>query len=254
MASKTVKIICLSASSLLFVIGISLACIKLFFPQFYAKLNPPKEVVPLFKNDGRIRIVLDAGHGGPDPGAINKTLNVYEKNVCRKIVDALIQNADTSKYYIIETRPLDSNVHRHDRMVLANYFKPNLLLSIHNNSFLTSKLDGTEISYTDSSLNVLDSTSKPNPHKASCIKLADSLVKNIGYVFPNMTNRGIRVRKDRIWMIYAGDFPSILIEFGYISNPKDIEVLIDPLAHQLLAKAIWYSVDKYFEGNKHKAN
>jgi N-acetylmuramoyl-L-alanine amidase len=246
MASKKIKIIWLSASSLVFIIGIGLASIKLFFPNIYAKLNPVKPVIPIYKNDGRIRIVLDAGHGGLDPGAINKKLNIYEKNLCRQIVDALLQNADTAKYYIIETRPLDSNMHRHDRILAANYFKPDLLLSIHNNSFITPKLDGTEISYADSSLNVLDSSSIPNPHKAICIEISDSLSKHIGYVFPNMTNRGIRVRKDRIWMIYAGNFPSILIEFGYISNPKDIEVMKDPLAQQLLAKAIWYSVDGFF--------
>lgn len=252
MASKKTKIIVLSFSGLLFIVGISLASIKLFFPTLYAQLNPPKNQIPVFKQDGRIRIVLDAGHGGPDPGAINKKLNIYEKNLCRQMVDAILQNADTAKYYIIETRQLDSNIHRHDRMLLANQFNPHLLLSIHNNSFFTNKLDGTEISYADSSLNIIDSSSIPNPHKAVCIEISDSLSKHIGYVFPNMTNRGIRVRKDRIWMIYAGNFPSILIEFGYISNPKDIEVMKDPLAQQLLAKAIWYSVDGFFA--KHPIN
>lgn len=249
MASKKTKYLWLSISSLVFILGVSLASIKLFFPEIYNKLNPPKITKPIYKNEGRIRIVLDAGHGGPDPGAINKKLNLYEKNVCRQIVDALLKTADTNKYYIIETRPLDSNIHRHYRMLLANDFKPNLLLSIHNNSFFNSKLDGTEISYADSSLNVVDSLSKPNPHKNVCIELSDSLSKNIAYVFPNMKNRGIRVRKDRIWMIYAGNFPSILVEFGYISNPKDALVLSDPNAQQLLAQAIWFSVDNFFKNH-----
>lgn len=250
MANKKTKIFWLSLSSLLFVVGMSLAVVKLFFPELYTKLKNTKPEAPIYKNDGRIRIVIDAGHGGQDPGAVNKKLNLFEKNICRQIVDAIIANADTTKYYILETRPLDSNIHRHTRIENANLFNPRLLLTIHNNSFISSKYDGTEISYSDSSLNTIDSTSKVNPNKQLCIPLADSLSKNIAYVFPNMVNRGIRVRKDRIWMIYAGNYPSILVEFGYLSNPEDAKVLTDPLAHELLAKAIWYTVDKYFETNK----
>lgn len=246
MASKKTKILWLSLTGLLFLIGITLASIKLFFPNLYVKLRPINATTNLVKEDNRIRIVIDAGHGGPDPGAINKKFNLQEKNVCRQIVDAILATADTSKYSILQTRPLDSNIHRHTRIDNANAFKPSLLLTIHNNSFFSSKYGGTEISYSDSSLNFPDTTSKVNPHKTACIELADSLSKNIAYVFPNMVNRGIRVRKDRIWMIYAGNFPSILIEFGYISNPDDAQVLQDPKAPVLLAKAIWYSLDRHF--------
>jgi N-acetylmuramoyl-L-alanine amidase len=69
-----------------------------------------------------------------------------------------------------------------------------------------------------------------------------------------MKNRGIRIRKDRIWMIYAGNFPSILIEWGYISNPDDLAIMKDPNAHKLLAQAIWFTVDKHFENNPVKVN
>ena len=200
----------------------------------------------LFKHDGKIHIVIDAGHGGPDPGARNIKLNVLEKNITRKIVDAMVSMVDTSKYTVLQTRPNDSNIHRHQRIDLATKFKTNLLLSFHCNAFTGGCLNGFEIHISDSCLNPKDSTSKPNPYKQINLGIADTLSKNIAYVFPEMKKGGIYSRKDRIWMIYAATFPSILIEWGYINNKKDIEIMQDPVAHQVLAKAVWHSINQHF--------
>ena len=89
------------------------------------------------RNDGKIHIVIDAGHGGPDPGAINIKLNILEKNITRKVVDAVMSMIDTTKYTVLETRPNDSNIHRHSRIDLANKFKTDLLISFHCNSFIS---------------------------------------------------------------------------------------------------------------------
>lgn len=247
-ASKKTKTLVLINVSILFVVGMSLAVIKRFFPELLQKANKV-ERKSYYVNDGKIHIVIDAGHGGPDPGAINKKTGDAEKTICAMISSAIVQMADTSKYTILQTRPGDSNIHRHDRMLMAMEFKTNLLLSIHSNSFFQPHLNGFEIAFSDSSLNVNDSLSKPNPNYAINKQISDSLLRNIGYVFPQMKNRGLRIRKDRIWMIYAGNFPSILIEWGYISNPNDLVIMKDPQAHQLLAKAIWFTIDKYFESN-----
>lgn len=247
--SKKTKVLVLTNVSILFLVGMSLAIVKKFFPELMYKTE---KVVKksYYINDGKIHIVIDAGHGGPDPGAINKKTGDYEKNICANIATAIVQMADTNKYTILQTRPGDSDIHRHDRILMAKEFKTNLLLSIHSNSFFQSHLNGFEIGFSDSSLNEKDSLSKPNPNYAINKKLSDSLSYNIGYVFPQMKNRGLRIRKDRIWMIYAGDFPSILIEWGYISNEKDLAIMKDPIAHKLLAQAIWYTVDKHFADSK----
>ena len=252
-ASKKTKFLVLINVSILFVVGISLAVVKRFFPELMNKTEHHKRA-SYFINDGKIHIVVDAGHGGPDPGAINKKTGDLEKNICAMIAAEIVKMADTSKYTILLTRPGDSNIHRHDRMLMAMEFKTNLLLSIHSNSFFQSQLNGFEVGFSDSSLNVKDSLSKANPNYTINKQFSDSLSRNIGYVFPQMKNRGIRIRKDRIWMIYAGNFPSILIEWGYISNPNDLAIMKDPNAHKLLAQAIWFTVDKHFENNPVKVN
>lgn len=228
------------------VIGLLLA----YYYHFNSNSSTQKEEKrkSVFVNDGKIHITLDAGHGGPDPGAYNKKQNIFEKDVTRKIVDALIANADTNYFTILQTRPADSNIHRHVRMELSREFKTDLLISVHSNSFFQAYVNGFEIGYSDSSLDysTKDSISKINPYKQICAGIADTISKNIGYVFPQMKNRGMRVRKDRIWMIYAGDFPSILVEWGYISNKKDLAIMQDSLAQQFLAKAIWHGIHNHF--------
>lgn len=253
MATKQTKFIVISLSVVLFIVGTTLAIIKAFFPELIGNKSEYNKK-PHFVSDNKIHIVIDAGHGGPDPGAINKKTGDYEKNICSNIVTELVKMGDTNRYSILQTRPGDSNIHRHDRILMANKFKPNLLLSIHINSFIESYLNGFEIGFSDSSLNIVDSLSKPNPNYNTNKLLSNSLSNNIGYAFPQMKNRGIRVRKDRIWMIYAGEYPSILIEWGYISNLKDLAIIKDPNAHQLLAQSIWKTIDKHFEQNPIQVN
>jgi N-acetylmuramoyl-L-alanine amidase len=203
-----------------------------------------------FKQDNKIHIVIDAGHGGPDVGAINFKQHIYEKNITRKMVDAFVAMVDTSKYTLLQTRPLDSNIHRHHRIVMANKFKPDLLLSFHCNSFTNTSWNGIEVHISDSSLNYPDTTSKINPHKQVNWGIADTLMKNIAAAFPDMKRGKIISRKDRIWIIYAGNFPSVLVEWGYISNPNDIEIMKDPVAQEVFARAVWQSVDEHFRLGK----
>ena len=111
--------------------------------NYYARKNEKKII-----DDGKIHIVLDAGHGGIDVGAIGKLKdkkNLYEKDVSRKVVDIMITMIDTSRYKVVETRLGDAYTHRHNRMLLARSFKPNLLVSLHCNSFTNKNWTGTEI-------------------------------------------------------------------------------------------------------------
>lgn len=210
-------------------------------------IEQPKSILDTtFIEDNKIHIVLDAGHGGHDVGAISNKYNVYEKNIARQMVDAVIAEADTNRYSILQTRPLDSNIHRHTRILLANKFKPQMLISFHCNSFINKSWNGIEIHVSDSSLNFPDTTSKPNPHKIENTKMAQTLMTNISYAFPNLQPRKIVNRKDRIWVIYAGNYPSVLIEWGYISNTHDLEIMKDPEAQKVLADAVWHSINEYF--------
>ncbi len=206
-----------------------------------------KPKIDTVKIDNRPVLVLDAGHGAVDPGAVNDSLKLYEKNVTRKIVDAVLKTIDTNKIRVIQTRPLDSNIHRHQRIKLANLYNPNLLLTVHINNEKDTSYNGFEIGYADSLITFMDdkdTLSISNPNKVKAEIVASTLSKKIGAAFPLMRNRFVKKRKDRIWMIVAGKYPSVLIEFGFINSRKDLVYLTDSKAINKLASAITASVYK----------
>jgi N-acetylmuramoyl-L-alanine amidase len=191
-------------------------------------------------------LVIDAGHGGRDPGGVNDSLKLYEKNVTRNIVDALLKDIDTNKVTVIQTRIGDENPHRHKRIEYANTFEPDLLLTIHTNSESTdTTYNGFEISYNDSlidKINGLDTVKFFNPYKDKLHSYCSIIQKKVSKVFPKMRIRGIKPRKDDIWMIYAVTYPSILFEFGYITNKKDALIMRDKKEIKRLSEALKNSV------------
>ncbi len=198
-------------------------------------------------------IIIDAGHGGEDPGAVNDSLKLYEKNITRKIVDGILRNIDTQKVTVIQTRPKDLNIHRHTRIDTANKYWPDLLLTVHINYDKDTTINGFEMAYNDSILHYVNNTdtiNQKNPYKSQLYKYSNFFNKKIAANFPKMRIRNINVRKDRIWMIYAGNYPSLLMEFGFISNRKDLTELVNKKSLQKLSKAIVKGLYNILEDQK----
>jgi N-acetylmuramoyl-L-alanine amidase len=188
-------------------------------------------------------IMIDAGHGGFDPGAINDSSKLQEKWVTRKLVDALIKIIDTNRVKVYQTRVGDAGTHRHERVAYANSIRPDLMLTIHINASPDTSIRGFELSYSDSTfVQVLpengDTIKMLNPNKARLAKYVTSFENSIKQTFPQMIRRTTAVRKDDIWMIYAPKFPSILLEFGFITNNREANFLADPLTHTALAQSL----------------
>jgi N-acetylmuramoyl-L-alanine amidase len=190
-------------------------------------------------------LIIDAGHGGRDPGGVNDSLKLYEKNVARNIVDELIKEIDTNRVTIIQTRIGDENPHRHKRIEYANALEPDLLLTIHTNSDSDTTYNGFEISYNDSLLKEVtnaDTAKIFNPFKNDLHKYSHIIQNKVAKAFPKMRIRGVKPRKDDIWMIYAVNYPSILFEFGYITNKKDALIMRDKKEIKKLSEALKKSV------------
>jgi N-acetylmuramoyl-L-alanine amidase len=242
-----------------FLILLCVALIFYFIYQDYKKKNPGFSITSFisstihnYKKDNRIRIVIDAGHGGKDVGAIGyleKNKPIYEKDLTRLMADEMLNLADTTKYLIVETRLGDDNTHRHDRMVLARSFKPDLLISLHCNSNINKTWNGIEMHICDSTISLSDTTSRYNPNYVINKGLADTVLQNISNAFPLLKKNKVVTRRDRIWMIYAGNFPSVLVEWAYLSNKKDLTIITQPQATQALAKAIWQGINNHFNIN-----
>ena len=190
-------------------------------------------------------LILDAGHGGNDPGGINDSLQLYEKNVTRSIVDAIARYADTTKIKIIQTRIGDQATNRHDRIKYANKYNPDLLLTIHTNYDKDTTINGFELSYSDSTLKFyspIDTINQKNPFANELTNYCNIMRQGITRNFPTLKQRKLAIRKDHIWMIYAGHYPSLLLEFGFITNRNDVAIMQNKKAITTLAKSLLVSL------------
>lgn len=207
---------------------------------------PPLVVIPI---KTKPVLILDAGHGGPDPGAMSDTLNLYEKNVTRKLVDAILKKLDTNKISVVLTRKKDEDVNRHIRIANADTYNPDLFLSIHNNFNDDTTFNGYEINISDSTIMAIyqfDTLRSINPNRDSCLKFASVIEKNLGTTFPKMTARPYKLRKDNIWVLCYPKYPSVMIEFGFISNRKDLFYLTDKKEIDKFASSVAKSIYKFF--------
>jgi len=180
-------------------------------------------------------IILDAGHGGIDPGGLSHhdsvELNVKEKDLTLKMSELLYQKLDKERFNVIRIRKNDTDWHRHERTKYVAPANPDLLVSLHTNWDRDTNVNGFEFAYSGRILNYVDSNkNKPlgdtinikNPFAEKLTKYCQTLSYNTKRAFPGMRNRGIKERKDRIWMLYGVHYPSLLVEFGFVTGKHDI--------------------------------
>lgn len=181
-------------------------------------VTPP--VTPPEDNDASkvYKVVIDAGHGGKDPGASTAS-GAYEKTFNLSIalkVKALLDNE--KRISATYTRSTDTFIELADRVKIANDLKADAFVSIHANSY-TAKTNGTETYY-------YRSESKPFAqimHKY--------LVKATG-----LKDNGVRSGNFKV--IRETTMPAILIEAGYLSNATDAKALFDSAIQNKIAAAI----------------
>ncbi len=122
-----------------------------------------------------------------------------------------------------------------------------MLISVHINQHDDTTYNGFEIDVADSLITKMDEKDTVyvnNPNKIKARQMANVLCKNVANSFPKMHNRNVAIRKDKIWIIGAGDYPSLLLEFGFISSKKDLFYLTDRKAIKKLARGIVATIYK----------
>lgn len=238
----------------------------LFLPNFL--LSQPK---PKFK------VVLDAGHGGKDAGAMKNGLKEKEValDVALQIGKILDNNEDIE---IIYTRKTDVFVELRERADKANKAKANLFVSVHCNSSTSSKPFGSlslvmglsrastnlEIAKTENSVIFQETNYKKkykgfDPNKPETLiglkilqeeslKSSIDFASTIQYKFGNKLNRKNKgVHQQPLWVLDATYMPGVLIELGFISNKNEAKYLGSEKGKKELAKAIAESILKFKE-------
>jgi N-acetylmuramoyl-L-alanine amidase len=161
----------------------------------------------LLNLDKQYVVVLDAGHGGTDPGAKSST-GITEAEMALAMAKRIVALNKNSNIRFELSREKDEFIRVNDRATYAVEKKADLFVSIHMNASPNNQRSGLEIFCPQqSSLGFLRSL-----HLAGVLKLTlDSEFKS----------SAVKTRKDKIWILDHSTVPAVIVLPGYITNPKD---------------------------------
>lgn len=160
-------------------------------------------------------IIIDAGHGGKDPGTIGFN-NTYEKDINLDISKKLYKKLKSTDYKVILTRATDEFVDNNDRADMANKKRARVFVSIHCNAIENNnKINGAQVLYYP---NRESSINDPANDVLAQIML-DELIDGIGAI-----NKGIVARPDLI-VLNQTKMPAIVVECGFLSNENEERLL-----------------------------
>lgn len=174
-----------------------------------------------------MKIVLDAGHGGNDPGAVGG--NLFEKDVNIQVVKKLETKLKAAGADVYLTRKGDEYVTLPERVRMAESVKADLFLSVHANSYSSSSAHGAEVLY----------------KQTNSKRLAEILAPLIAQA-GGITNRGIKHRND-LYILNNQSRPAVLLELAFISNPQERELLFNPTYQNKVAEAIVKGIVRWWE-------
>lgn len=184
-------------------------------------------------------IVLDAGHGGFDPGAIGIT-GKEEKMINLSIVLKLQALLEQSGANIILTRATDDAVagtKREDmkaRKIIKDEADGDIFLSIHLNSFPEEKYKGAQVFY-------------PKGNEEAKI-MAECIQKSLINILDKGNNR-IAKELDDMYLLKNSKVPSIIVECGFVSNSEEEAKLSTDEYQNRIAWAIYVGLTEYLLGN-----
>ncbi|AXM89132.1 cell wall hydrolase [Anoxybacillus ayderensis] len=179
---------------------------------------------------GRI-IVVDAGHGGKDPGAMSGGAN--EKTIVLEVAKFVKEKLEKAGATVIMTRETDVYPTLQDRVNIAKNNYAEMFVSIHTNSATNTSAKGAEVYY--------DSSTNPNGEESK--KLAQYIQEEIVRM-ANMVDRG--VKNSGLYVLRNNSVTSVLVELGFISNAEDRAKLTSAEYQNLYAEAIYQGIVKYY--------
>lgn len=197
----------------------------------------------IYENDGCIYIdlvdprtvydavvVIDAGHGGPMPGAVVN--GVYEKDITLDIAKKVYSNFKGSDIKVYVTRLTDSDVNNYKRAYMANA-GADMFVSIHCNSISGNiEISGTETLYAPHS-------GEGNGSLTS-YQFATVLQKYVTNVV-GTNNRGVKNRSDLI-VLNRTTVPAVLLETGFMTDSGDMSLINSASGRQKFADAIYQAI------------
>lgn len=181
-------------------------------------------------------VVLDAGHGGIDPGASAGGFN--EKDINFKILNQYtkqyFEGSDIKVYF---TRTEDVKIDLYERADFASRVEADMFISLHMNAVSSTSVDGTSVYH---SLFNTSTTSGGLNGKQMASTLTDNLCKALG-----TKNRGVKTAD--FVVIRETRMPAVLIELAFITNASDRKIITTESTQKKAAKTIYETVVSFFE-------
>ncbi|GAA7053176.1 N-acetylmuramoyl-L-alanine amidase [Helicobacter pylori] len=253
-------------------------------PKKEAENESKNQVFIAEKNDASIKtkrkkhkkIVLDAGHGGKDCGAMSANL-VCEKDIVLEVVKFLHKELKKRGYSVLLTRDKDIYIDLVARTELANKKSADLFISVHANSIpkrSTSNAHGIETYFLSTArserarkvaeqenkddVNLMDYFSRSlllNSLNTQRLIVSNKLAIDVQYGmlqsvrknYPDVVDGG--VREGPFWVLAGALMPSILIEIGYNSHAIESKRIQSKPYQKILAKGIADGIDSFFSKN-----
>lgn len=181
-------------------------------------------------------IAIDAGHGGPDPGALG-SLGTKEKEVTLEVAKRVQKLLEARGAKVVMTRAGDQDIGLYERTDKANNAKADIFVSIHINANNDSSIGGT----TTYTYNGSDPAQAARIQESSRMArfVQTELVKTLGL-------RDIGLRDANFAVLRTSNMPAILAELAFISNVSEVKYMNTDVFRNVAAEAIVKGIGRYF--------
>jgi len=188
-------------------------------------------------------IVIDAGHGGADPGKVGIN-DILEKDINLSVALLLAGKLESAGISIVLTRDSDvdlangaSNFKSADmrnRCALITEANPVFTISIHQNSYPAENVTGAQVFYYTQSAE----------GKVLATTLQNSLIKNV-----DPSNRRQPKANDSYYLLKKTPTPTVIVECGFLTNPTEASLLATKEYQEKVVHAIYLGILEYLEAN-----
>ena len=179
-------------------------------------------------NISEATIVIDAGHGGRDSGAVSSDNSIFEKDITLSTAILLRNRLQDAGANVILSRSSDEFVSLDDRVITGHNYQADLFISLHYDAIeVANSMSGTTTYY----------------YSESNLELANTVNRYLAQLGP-LNNNG--VRHGNYYVLRANNQPSILLELGYMNSDIDIQH-IDTIAYQsTIVEAVYQALREYY--------
>lgn len=218
-----------------------LICFSYFLYSFHFSLAVSSDPA---ETEQDFTVLIDAGHGGVDGGAVASD-GTEEKHINLQIALLLEQQLGAMGIRTAMTRTTDESIHDssaqtirekkvsdiHNRMQLIEETENCIFVSIHQNKFSDTSLNGTQVFY--------------SPNTTASAQLAQTIQTSVRSLLQTENTREIEKSGSSIYLLYYARKPAVLVECGFLSNTAELEKLKEGTYQKQLAFCIAAGILEY---------